>query len=160
MGETNTPEVDIAKVLNIISKFYDKLGLTEKTVDSNVANILKLNIEQMRQLSPLECAENAVLLSREALFIQQEINKMYSQITWGMQVINLTISNQLGNYGQYTPYPTRKLLAIKDNEYTLALYKILCKLKIRIKSISYIPKQLTNLSYTYQQLAITKGTLK
>tara|TARA_R110000765_G_scaffold425619_1_gene538938 strand:- start:131 stop:622 length:492 start_codon:yes stop_codon:yes gene_type:complete len=118
---------------------------------------LNLRMDSLRKMSPEECGEFAFSLAQKSLYLQHEINKQTQRINWAKTNIDMMIAGNIDSYGsKYTPYENRKMLAIKDNDYTIKLYEVIVKAQQIIDRLSYIPNKISYMSKTLIELQTTK----
>ena len=144
-GESEYNRVDqrLLEVERLLEEYNSTLGLKSQTVSTDVSKYLHMNVHQLRKMSPEECCEAAFLLAQQSLYVQQEINKHNQRINWAKTNINTMVASLVEQYGgKFTPYESRKLLAVRDNEYTSHLHDISVKAQQVVDSLSYIPQKI------------------
>jgi len=156
-GERDLKVEDRLEQVETILREYEKsLGL-DLSLESDDYNFLNTTPAQLRKMSPEECGEVAFVLSQKSLHIQREINKHTQRINWAKTNIDTMIAGNIDSYGsKYTPYENRRILAIKDNDYTSRLYQIIVKAQQVIDRLSYIPNKISYMSKTLIELQTTK----
>jgi hypothetical protein len=159
--ENNDIELKIDKLVESTTNFLKRLGLpVEEKSDNDVTKWLSPSIEEIRGLPPDECANIAVLLSREARFIQTEINKINSKILFLEASLNRIISPKLSSYDKFISYEQKKSLVIAENEYAKKIDNLLIQLHIKLASISYLPGMINKQSDTFIELSRSKRSQK
>lgn len=132
----------------MLDEYVVKLGLG-KMINQEVQAYLNLNKEQLAKMTADECMEAAFLLQREALYVQDEINRNEAQITWSTVRIRKSIAADLHNYGtKFTTSEDRAILATKANSYTADLDAKANEARIKIARLNYIPTHLKSIAAT------------
>lgn len=150
-----------SKVIQSTENFLAKLGLPSNiSFDDNILKWLNPSLDDLRGLPPDECANIAVLLSREARFIQTEINKINSRILYLEAVLNRTIIPKLNSYDKFISYEQKRGLIIAENEYAKNIDNLLIQLRIKLTAISYLPGMINKQSDTFIELSRSKRSQK
>ena len=145
--ELNSVSQQLDEVEQLLSDYQKSLGLSQGIQELDAGKYLNLKIEQLRKMSPEECAEASFALAQQALHVQQETNKHMQRVNWAKTNINLLVIPHIDNYGgKYTPFESRKLLAIKDNEYTLKLFNLMIRAQQAVDTLAYVPSKIKFIS--------------
>lgn len=158
MSGNNDLKVDerLVEVEAILEEYEKSLGI-EIAFESDKYNFLNITPSQLRKMSPEECGEVAFVLSQKSMHVQYEINKHSQRINWAKTNIDTMIAGSIDSYGgKFTPYENRKMMAIKDNDYTSRLHQIMVKAQQVIDRLSYIPSKIAYMSKTLLELQTTK----
>lgn len=157
-GQEGLSKIDnkLADLERVLDEFEKGLGLSiEQNPDISYA--LNLKREQLSKLSPEECGELAYVLAQQSTSLQKEINKYSQRVSWANTNIDSMICSHIDNYGgRFTTYDNRRMLAIKDNEYTMKLYEVLVQSQRIIDRLSYLPAKISYMSRTLIELQQTK----
>lgn len=154
MSEELNP--DLKKVDDFLDAYENKIGLRGIS-ESDVSKYLSMNQDGLQKMSADDCAEAAFILTKEALFVQHEINKYQAQMDWAKARIDRTIAGDLHNHGtRFSTFETRQTLAIKSNSATQNLQKIVDRANRIITRINYLPNHLRNLANVYLDIRHTK----
>jgi len=146
----------LQEVESMLEEYEKSLGIDLQFQSDDTAP-LNLQMSRLRKMSPEQCGEVAFSLSQKSLHLQHEINKHSQRINWAKTNIEMMIAGHIDSYGgKYTPYENRRMLAIKDNEYTSKLYQIIVKSQQVIDRLSYIPNKIAYMSKTLLELQTTK----
>ena len=141
--ELNRVDQRLEDVEKLLWEYQKSLGLNQGIQGTDLGKYLNLKIEQLRKMSPEECAEASFALAQQALHVQQETNKHNQRINWAKTNINMMVTPHIDNYGgKYTSFESRKLLAIKDNEYTLKLFNLMVKAQQAVDMLAYVPSKI------------------
>tara|TARA_R100000008_G_C3519823_1_gene133352 strand:+ start:144 stop:647 length:504 start_codon:yes stop_codon:yes gene_type:complete len=141
--ELNAVEKRVEEVESLISEYQASLGLPTSFTNSDLGQYLNLRIEQIRKMSPEQCAEASFALAQQALYVQQEINKHNQRINWAKTNINVIVTGTIDQYGgKFTPFESRKVLAIKDNDYASKLQELVVKAQQMVDTLAYIPAKI------------------
>jgi len=140
----------------VLAEFEKSVGVS---IDQNpdVSYALNLSRDQLSKMSPDDCGELAYVLSQQSAYLQKEINKYNQRIQWANTNIDSMICSQVDNYGsRYTTYDNRRMLAVKDNEYTMKLYEIAVQSQRVVDRLAYLPGKISYMSKTLIELQQTK----
>ena len=155
--ELNSVSQQLDEVEQLLSDYQKSLGLLQGIQELDAGKYLNLKIEQLRKMSPEECAEASFALAQQALHVQQETNKHMQRVNWAKTNINLLVIPHIDNYGgKYTPFESRKLLAIKDNEYTLKLFNLMIRAQQAVDTLAYVPSKIKFISDMLSEYKRTK----
>jgi len=155
--ELNSVSQQLDEVEQLLSDYQKSLGLSQGIQELDAGKYLNLKIEQLRKMSPEECAEASFALAQQALHVQQETNKHMQRVNWAKTNINLLVIPHIDNYGgKYTPFESRKLLAIKDNEYTLKLFNLMIRAQQAVDTLAYVPSKIKFISDMLSEYKRTK----
>ena len=141
--ESNRVDERITEVEALLLEYQRSLGLVPSIHNADIGKYLNMSVEQIRKMSPEACAEASFAIAQQALYIQQEINKHNQRINWAKTNINMMVTQHIDQYGsKYTPFESRKLLAIKDNEYTSKLFELAIRAQQIVDTLSYVPAKI------------------
>ena len=141
--ESNRVDERIQEVESLLLQYQKSLGIAPPLHTSDIGKYLNMTIEQIRKMSPEECAEASFAIAQQALYVQQETNKHNQRINWAKTNINMMVTQHIDQYGsKYTPFESRKILAIKDNEYTSKLYELATRAQQVVDMLAYVPSKI------------------
>ena len=160
-GETESkmPTTDErhAKVEALLEHYPEEIGLGVLRPPNEVNRFLNLTATEQRKMTAEECGEAAVILSQSAVYIQMATNRIAADITWCNAYIDYLIADTISQMGtQYTPFPYRRILAIKNNDSTKTLQAIVSSAQLRVDAMQYIPNQLRGCATAFSDLQQTK----
>jgi hypothetical protein len=150
----------IEQLNHTTQSYFQRIGLSTIKHNSEVEKYLELSREDMSKLSANECVEIAHMLTRESLYLQQQINQNNSKIFWINAKIDATVAPRLNNYDKYMPHQSKKLCAIKDDDVLESLYKNLIQCQTQNELLAYLPTYIKNLSDTLIELSKIKRNKK
>jgi hypothetical protein len=143
----NTPEKKLEALETILDEYDKKLGLG-LTASDEVVKYMDMGIEELRKMSPEECGEAAFILSKEAAYIQKEINKHKTRFDWANFHIDREVANQLSQYDNSMSWGQKRTLAIRGNDYANKLHILMARAQHCINRLSYLPGQIRYMSET------------
>ena len=141
--ESNRVDERITEVEALLLEYQRSLGLVPSIHNADIGKYLNMSVEQIRKMSPEQCAEASFALAQQALYVQQEINKHNQRINWAKTNINVIVTGTIDQYGgKFTPFESRKVLAIKDNDYASKLQELVVKAQQMVDTLAYIPAKI------------------
>ena len=141
----------------ILLSYQQKMHLAKLVVHNEVEEFLNKSFVELKQMTRVECAEAAVLLSEEALYVQLQVNKETAIIKWADKLINELIAGKVSNYGdQYTSSEHRVILAIKNNEAAQKLDQIRTQAQLRVDSMFFVMSHLRQVASSLEKLEEAK----
>jgi hypothetical protein len=143
----HTAEDKLLALEKILDEYDKKLGI-KLTANEEVVEYMDMGIEELRKLSPESCGEAAFVLAKEATFIQKEINKHKTRLTWANFHIDRTIADKLGQYDNSMSWNQKRTLAIRGNDYANKLHILSARAQYCIDRLSYFPGQLKFMAET------------
>lgn len=150
-------DAKLADITKILDTFLKKLSLPAYGVNNEIEKYFVYNEQDLSKLSAEQCGEIAVLITREAYFIQREHNIISAKVLWAEESLRYSISDTLSNYGgQYVPLEQKKIAAIKENNYATDLYKCIVQLKVKLTSLDYLGASLNKHADAFKELSQTK----
>jgi hypothetical protein len=154
-------ESKVKQVVEATDKFLAKLGIPANgKSDNNISKWLDPSLDELRGLPPDECANIAVLLSREARFVQTEINKLNTRIAYLEALLDRLMSPKLSSYDKFISYEQKRGLIIGENEYAKKIDNLLIQLRVKLAAIIYLPGMINKQSDTYIELSRSKRSQK
>jgi len=119
---------------------------------------LTLPESELKKLTSFQCIEAAFILTREALYLQQQINQNHAKINYCNTHIDMEIKPLLDNYNKYLPYTQKRTNAINDNERTKKFAHIVLACHTQNELMSYLPTYLRALAETLIEFSKFKKT--
>lgn len=146
--------------LDAVLAHYEKnLGLRDNVPPHEADEFMHMDRAALKQLSAEDCNEGYYILQRYAMYLQREVNKEQSHLTWADSTLNLAIVEECGQYkgSNYTPYEERRLLAIRGNEFARKLERLRMNAQLRIDRLSYIAADVHKIANALLEIKQTKG---
>lgn len=143
----------IKQLTEKLDNYERSLGITNVIVPSNISDIINLPEDRLKVMSAEELGENSYRLQQFSFSLCKELNRQKTIISWANRAIDYLLCSKYDEYGgQYTPAATRKMWAIKDNEVTEKIYKILVDSEQKVLSLDGMPERIESMSYRLNQL--------
>lgn len=153
--ESQTIDARLKKIDEILETYEGKLGLGRIGPPSEIDKYLNLDRQGLAKLTAEECGDAAYILTRFAHYIQRELNKETSRITWANDLLPIMIANEVGKYKGYS-YEERKYQAIKNNSAALKLHQIKSYAQQRRDRLEYQAMYVENTARRLDSLQQTK----
>lgn len=148
-------------------------GQDESWIDNFVAKVKNKNVDEilgykpeietilnytpvsLRGLAPLQCAEDAFLLTQFAYHVQKSVNYFVSRKNWAESFIRVKANTS--NYNSWS-YEERKMGAVKDDAFLRKVYDVMLhcqriadELYLLSNRIDAMSQMLKNLQYSKEK---------
>lgn len=150
------------RILSLAGKYVEGVGLKYNgaIISNEIERYMGMGANEIKHMTPEECGEAAVILSRFAFYIQMEINKLNADIQWCETQIDFMIARDIENSSQFVSKEYKRCAAIRNNDAALQLQTIVVGAKTRLASIDNIPDKLRTMVSAYTTLMQGKRLLK
>ena len=138
-----------------VEEYVDKIGLGG-IVSQDVGKYLNCSREDMKGLSAEECSEASILLSRESMFIQNEINRLQNKMDWAKFRLDQLIANEIDQYDKYMKDEYKRHLISRNSSAALEYHNIINEAQRYICRLSFIPTNLKQLSDLFSHYGFSK----
>lgn len=144
-GENKSVKDKFEEIENYLNKYEENLGLNSK-------KYLVLTDEQISRLMPCELDEYSADLANFGVFLQKEINKQTSKITFADSNIKRIVALEGNNYKTWS-YEERKNLVIQGNESAKEYEKFRVYSQMKLDRLAYLPTKLSILGDKLERMA-------
>src|SRR6185312_712677 len=146
---------EIQKFRETLLSYYKGLSLDRVSIGKSIDEILGLESNDLRRLSPESCGEYAFELSKYSLYLQQELNKHEALIKKCDEYLKYIIAPRMVEITAYS-FDERKMIAIRDNSVAVMLFNAIRDAQAHIAALSYLPARVESMTKSLLALQETK----
>ncbi len=155
--EEVTPSAKMAQVDKWLDEFESKLGIprfTDIKIAANLGEYLSKTHDELRQLTPEQCAEIATLVVAASVTIQAAYNKELSHVTWANDALRLGVAGKTENYrGSFFQQESQ---VIKHDDYLFKVFRIKSYAQQRVDRLSFLSNTLHKFAEKLENLQQAK----
>ena len=149
--------------LNNILDEYEHLNGLPKFQSNEIADEINqyfiMDRTTLGKLSGEECAEIAVRLTQQSVYVQRLYNKERAQVISMEVALDKFSAKYVGNYDPYMKHELKIAAIVNEHEYAKKLQTIIVKAKQRMTRLYSISEKLQSLSQSMLNLQRSKSQL-
>jgi hypothetical protein len=151
-GEAKSATAKLAELESKLDEYDEKIGLT---IQPRISQYLNIDQEQMKKMSVEELEEAAFDLANYGIYLQKEMNKHVSRVSWANSNINAIIARECNNVKGYS-FEERKLSIIHNNEHALKLEEIRIREQACLDRMNFMNRRIDVLAERFSKLQESK----
>ena len=138
----------LSKTESILDNYEKLSGLPEFSVFdvSEVSQYFQMTIEQLNNLTHIDCANASYLLAQYAFYIQRLVNRESARLRWATDQTTKLICDKIDNYSVYTKYDCKIALIAKENEAVNRLQAVVSYTSQTIERLNFLSNSIKNMS--------------
>lgn len=156
-GENKLSNVrqNLQKVETAVDKYLEKLCLND-VVEQDVSFYLSCTREQMKGMSPEECREASIVLSREALYVQNEINRLQNRMDWAKFRFDQLVASEIEQMDRFTKDEYKRHMIAQNSPAALEYQQIISECERYICRLNFIPNKLERIADSFGSYEFSK----
>ena len=149
-------QVQVEKSLDEYERFS---GLPPFTIydSEQAAQYFTMTLEQLNNLSPVECAEAAYILAQYSFYFQRTYNRESARHKWALSQMSKLICDKMGGYPDFTKYDHKVELIAKENAVVAKLQNLINYTAQMMERMNFLSSSIKNMCETMSNIQKAKS---
>ena len=154
----NTVDEDLDKLEKKLDQYSSSLGLDKILYNTEVDDVLLMDLKTLRNLDKQGCEEFSYLLAQHAAIVALAINREVAKLVWADDELNKAISKNYSNYktSDYEKFELIKYKIINQNTQAARLNTIIVDIKSKRSQLFDLSLKLENMSRILNSISRNK----